>query len=61
MTQEQPKVHIDPVCGMEVEEGPGAITLEYKGKTYYFCSNGCKRAFEKDPEGVLAKGPAGHM
>jgi YHS domain-containing protein len=35
---------------MTVEEGEGAITLDYNDKTYYFCSNGCRRAFEKDPE-----------
>lgn len=23
---------------------------EYKGKTYYFCAQGCKVVFEKDPE-----------
>ena len=23
--------------------------LEYEGVTYYFCSAGCRRAFEKDP------------
>jgi Cu+-exporting ATPase len=59
MQTEDAKVHIDPVCGMEVEEGTGAITSEYKGKTYYFCSRGCQRTFEKDPEKVLAEGPKG--
>lgn len=53
--------HVDPVCGMMVEEGPGAITLEYQGTTYYFCSKGCQRAFEKDPEKYLREGPSMHM
>lgn len=53
--------HMDPVCGMMVEEGPGAITFEYKGKTYYFCSRGCQRTFEKDPEKVLREGPSMSM
>ncbi|MBZ0315234.1 MAG: YHS domain-containing protein [Anaerolineae bacterium] len=22
---------------------------EYQGQTYYFCSTGCKKAFDKDP------------
>ena len=53
--------HIDPVCGMTVEEGPGAITHDYDGKTYYFCSKGCQRAFEKDPEKFLREGPSMKM
>jgi len=39
----------DPVCGMEVDEEKAAAKAEHKGKTYYFCSPGCKVAFEKDP------------
>lgn len=40
----------DPVCGMEVEEGKAAATSTYKGQTYYFCAQGCKRAFDANPE-----------
>ena len=43
----------DPVCGMTVDEEKVAATSEYKGKTYYFCSKGCKVAFDKDPEKYL--------
>ena len=53
--------HTDPVCGMMVEEGPGAITHEYNGTTYYFCSKGCLRAFEKEPEKYLRDGPSMKM
>ena len=28
---------------------------EYHGKTYYFCSDGCKKKFEADPAKSLAK------
>lgn len=45
--------HKDPVCGMMVQESPNALTFEYKGMKYYFCSSGCRRAFEKDPEKYL--------
>ncbi|HEY32776.1 MAG TPA: heavy metal translocating P-type ATPase [Dehalococcoidia bacterium] len=45
---------IDPVCHMEVEESTAAATSEYKGKTYYFCAVGCKKAFDQDPEKYLA-------
>jgi len=42
-----PGQYRDPVCGMRTdEEGPSA---EYDGESYYFCSNTCKRAFERRP------------
>ena len=44
---------IDPVCKMEVEESTAAATSEYKGKKYYFCAVGCKKAFDEDPEKYL--------
>jgi YHS domain-containing protein len=40
----------DPVCGMDVTPETAAGTSEYNGTTYYFCSPGCKRSFDKDPE-----------
>ncbi|MBI4757425.1 MAG: YHS domain-containing protein, partial [Chloroflexi bacterium] len=30
-------------------------TYAYKGVTYYFCSAGCKKSFEKEPEKYLGK------
>jgi YHS domain-containing protein len=50
------KMAIDPVCKMEVLETKAAATSEYKGKKYYFCAVGCKKAFDKDPEKYLTKG-----
>jgi YHS domain-containing protein len=44
------KMAKDPVCEMEVEEKKAAATSTYQGKTYYFCAEACKRAFEKNPE-----------
>jgi YHS domain-containing protein len=43
----------DPVCGMMVEESDAAATVEYDGKTYYFCSKDCAETFEEDPEDYL--------
>jgi Cu+-exporting ATPase len=43
----------DPVCGMDVNVATAAGKSEYKGKTYYFCSPGCKITFDKDPEKYL--------
>jgi Cu+-exporting ATPase len=39
----------DPVCGMTVDEKKAAGTTVYGGKTYHFCSAGCKATFEKAP------------
>lgn len=41
---------IDPVCGMSVDEKSAAATSSYKGKTYYFCSEDCKKLFDKQPD-----------
>jgi Cu+-exporting ATPase len=42
--------HSDPVCGMHVDERRAAQTqLTFAGRTFYFCSQGCKEAFENDP------------
>ena len=40
---------IDPVCGMEVEEGTAKWKTTYQGQTYYFCAPGCLRSFEQEP------------
>lgn len=50
----------DPVCGMEVDEKNAAGTAEHNGKTYYFCSPGCKVAFEKDPHKYAHSDTGGH-
>jgi Cu+-exporting ATPase len=44
---------IDPVCGMEVDEDAAVYKSEYHGKTYYFCSPGCKSDFDSDPEAYI--------
>jgi YHS domain-containing protein len=36
-----------------VEIVEGALTAEYRGQRYYFCSAGCRRQFERDPERFL--------
>lgn len=44
----------DLVCGMEIDPKQAAATSEYKGQTYYFCSIGCKKAFDKEPEKYIS-------
>ncbi len=45
--------HIDPVCGMTVEEETAAGTHTHDGIAYYFCSNGCVVKFKADPDKYL--------
>ena len=40
----------DPVCGMMVDPHAGKPTQQFRGHTYYFCSEGCRGKFAKDPE-----------
>lgn len=44
----------DPVCHMDIDPATAAGTSEYKGQTYYFCSLGCKKSFDKEPEKYLS-------
>lgn len=39
----------DPVCGMEIEKDTAKGPAEHMGKTFYFCSPGCKEKFESEP------------
>lgn len=45
--------HIDPVCGMEASAD--LFKADYKGKSYYFCSDHCQQQFKKDPETYITK------
>jgi YHS domain-containing protein len=51
----------DPVCGMSVKKAEAKYTYDYKGTTYYFCSEGCKTEFSKNPEKYLTKDAAASM
>ncbi len=46
----------DLVCDMEVDEKTAKWKSVYKGKTYYFCAPGCKKAFEEEPEVYISGG-----
>jgi Cu+-exporting ATPase len=52
------KIHEDmatcPVSGKKVMKSE-AVSMEYEGKTFYFCCEGCKAKFEKDPETYMKK------
>lgn len=46
---------LDLVCGMTVNPERAAGKFEYKGKTYYFCSQHCLHKFSANPENYINK------
>jgi len=51
----------DPVCKMNVDPARAAAKVDYAGKTYYFCSASCQKAFVADPKKCTGgAAPAGH-
>jgi YHS domain-containing protein len=51
---------IDPVCGIEVgvsKAREAGLISEWKDKSYYFCSSGCKSKFDEMPMMYHAKCP----
>ncbi len=45
----------DPVCGMEIDIHKANAASDYQGKTYYFCSEGCKQQFDQNPERYVSQ------
>ncbi len=45
---------------MMVDPKTATSKTEYKGQTYYFCSPGCKKTFDANPEKYIAKANAPH-
>ncbi len=55
--EEAPKEKAEKHCCFmskkDIDKDKAEFKAEYKGKTYYFCCEKCKAAFEKDPEKCL--------
>lgn len=49
----EPREYRDPVCGMVTTDANAYLPLEYRGKTYYFCSEHCRKKFRQNPEKYL--------
>jgi xanthine dehydrogenase accessory factor len=45
----------DPVCGMTMAVTAASRPLRHDGVDYYFCSAGCRQAFEQDPDAYTRK------
>jgi P-type Cu+ transporter len=54
MAQATTDVLKDPVCGMTVTE-ESKYYEEFKGKTYFFCSDKCQSKFHSSPVQYIAK------
>ena len=48
-TTSSTEIFIDPVCLMKVTPGEKGIGLTYQMRTYYFCAENCRKAFEANP------------
>ena len=44
------KSAVDPVCGMTVNPEETNITAIVEGQHYYFCAEGCRKAFVGNPD-----------
>jgi len=48
---------IDPVCGMTVKTDAAAGSIEFEGRTYFFCSRHCVERFRAEPSLFLTPQP----
>lgn len=49
---------VDPVCGMTVDPDKTKLLSIHRGYKYYFCSKGCLKSFEAEPDKYLHPKPA---
>jgi YHS domain-containing protein len=57
-TAAEPATVKDLVCGMDIDPKKAAaagLKSDYKGKTYYFCAEDCKKQFDAEPAKFVAK------
>lgn len=45
----------DPVCRMDVDTEANNLHYDYKGVTYFFCSEHCLKKFSKEPERYISR------
>lgn len=46
--------YINPVCGVPVDTAHPKHVVEHRGEKVYFCCDGCKVKFEKEPDAYVA-------
>lgn len=47
----------DVVCNCSVDPATARHSSQHGGRTFYFCADGCKKAFEANPEAYVAQRP----
>lgn len=57
--EEAPSYYINPVCGVPVDMKHPKHVMQYGDETVYFCCDGCKIKFEKDPDKYMKARAAG--
>jgi Cu+-exporting ATPase len=45
----------DPVCRMQIDANAATHQSNYRGLTYFFCSEDCRRKFEQSPEQYVGR------
>jgi xanthine dehydrogenase accessory factor len=48
--------YVNPVCGAVVDPARALSSLTMSGQTHYFCCQGCRTEFERDPQKYLEIG-----
>jgi xanthine dehydrogenase accessory factor len=48
--------YVNPVCGAVVDPARALSSLTMEGQTHYFCCQGCRTEFERDPQKYLEIG-----
>ncbi|HEY0340981.1 MAG TPA: XdhC family protein, partial [Steroidobacteraceae bacterium] len=48
--------YVNPVCGAVVDPARALSSLTLSGQTHYFCCQGCRTEFERDPQKYLEIG-----
>lgn len=47
------ELYINPVCKIPVQKSSAKYVVVHKGENVYFCCDGCKDSFEKEPEAYI--------
>jgi len=54
MSLADPRMVLDPVCGMSLDPALSEFTVERDGDRHDFCSKRCMMAFESNPQDFLS-------
>lgn len=51
--KQQSLAFIDPICFEPIDAGKKDFLFTHRMRTYYFCTEGCRKAFMNNPEKYL--------